>query len=213
MISRGLAGEHPPTNPLVVLKAARWWYIHRKGGSDPAFRRAIEWARHLATDTPSDIERFDDFLEYLVTVGFADNCHNRGQLDLVTTMATTSDSSVSFEETDTRSGEISSTIEQWIDEFVAGVDDAQASEVPGVVRHQESLARPLLPEHAPHQTAVPRGDLRRGLSNVAGGVRPPPRRGGVSYLDLGPIIAKQCPECGNSPSYHEDSLQTQTDIV
>ena len=28
-----------------------------------------------------------------------------------------------------------------------------------------------------------------------------------------PIITKQCPECGNSPSYHEDSLQTQTDVV
>ena len=75
-ITRGLAGEHPPTNPLVVLKAARWWYIHGKGGSDPAFRWAIEWARHLATDTPSDVERFDDFLEYLVTVGFADETHD-----------------------------------------------------------------------------------------------------------------------------------------
>jgi len=29
-------------------------------------------ARHLATDTPSDVDRFDDFLDYLVTVGFAD---------------------------------------------------------------------------------------------------------------------------------------------
>ena len=28
-----------------------------------------------------------------------------------------------------------------------------------------------------------------------------------------PIITKQCPECENSPSYHEDSLQTQADIV
>lgn len=37
-ITRGLAGEHPPTNPLVVLKAARWWYIHGSGGTDPAFR-------------------------------------------------------------------------------------------------------------------------------------------------------------------------------
>ncbi|MCG1004968.1 MULTISPECIES: hypothetical protein [Halobacterium] len=71
-ITRGLASEHPPTNPLVVLKAAQWWYIHGKGGSDPAFRWAIEWARHLATDTPSDTEQFDEFLEYLVTVGFAD---------------------------------------------------------------------------------------------------------------------------------------------
>ncbi|ELY73490.1 hypothetical protein [Natrinema pallidum] len=71
-ITRGLAGEQPPTNPLVVLKAARWWYIHGKGGTDPAFRWAIEWARHLATDTPSDVEQFDEFLEYLVAVGFAD---------------------------------------------------------------------------------------------------------------------------------------------
>ena len=29
-------------------------------------------ARHLATDTPSDVERFDEFVKYLVTVGFAD---------------------------------------------------------------------------------------------------------------------------------------------
>ena len=74
-ITRGLASEQPPTNPLVVLKAARWWYLHGKGGSDPTFRWAIEWAQHLATDTPSDVERFDDFLEYLVTVGFADETH------------------------------------------------------------------------------------------------------------------------------------------
>jgi len=71
-ITRGLASEQPPTNPLVVLKAARWWYIHGKGGTDPAFQWAIEWARHLATDTPSDVDQFDVFLEYLVTVGFAD---------------------------------------------------------------------------------------------------------------------------------------------
>ena len=58
-ITRGLAGEQPPTNPLVVLKAARWWYIHGNGGTDPAFQWAIEWTRHLATDTHSDIERFD----------------------------------------------------------------------------------------------------------------------------------------------------------
>jgi hypothetical protein len=71
-ITRGLAGEQPPTNPLVVLKAARWWYIHGKGGTDPAFQWAIEWVRHLASDTPSDVEQFDEFLDYLVTVGFAD---------------------------------------------------------------------------------------------------------------------------------------------
>lgn len=67
-LTRKLASEQPPTNPLVVLKAARWWYIHGKGGTDPA----IEWARHLASDTPSDVDQFDAFLEYLVAVGFAD---------------------------------------------------------------------------------------------------------------------------------------------
>ena len=70
-ITRGLAGEHPPTNPLVVLKAARWWYIHGSGGTDPAFRWAIEWVQHLATGTPSDVAQFDEYLEYLVSVGFA----------------------------------------------------------------------------------------------------------------------------------------------
>ena len=30
-ITRGLAGEQPPTNPIVVLKAARWWFFpHRE---------------------------------------------------------------------------------------------------------------------------------------------------------------------------------------
>jgi hypothetical protein len=71
-ITRGLAGEQPLTNPIVVLKAARWWYLHGKGGADPAFQWAVEWARHLATDTPSDVEQFDAFCEYLVTLGFAD---------------------------------------------------------------------------------------------------------------------------------------------
>lgn len=71
-ITRELACEQPPTNPLVVLKAARWWYIHGKGGTDPAFQWAIEWARHLASDTPSDVDQFAAFLEYLVAVGFAD---------------------------------------------------------------------------------------------------------------------------------------------
>lgn len=58
-----IIGKHPTTNPLVELKAARWWYLHGKSGTVPAFRWAIEWARHLATDTYSDVERFDEFLE------------------------------------------------------------------------------------------------------------------------------------------------------
>jgi len=42
-------------------------------------------------------------------------------------MATTSDTSVSFEETDTRNDEMHSTIEAWIDDLVADVDEAKGS--------------------------------------------------------------------------------------
>jgi len=38
-------------------------------------------------------------------------------------MMTASDASVSFEETDTRSDEMHSTIEQWINDLVVSVDD------------------------------------------------------------------------------------------
>ncbi|ELY77009.1 hypothetical protein C487_09757 [Natrinema pallidum DSM 3751] len=31
--------------------------------------------RRLATDTPSNVDRFDEYLEYPVTVGFADESH------------------------------------------------------------------------------------------------------------------------------------------
>ena len=72
-ITRALASEQPPTNPLIVLRAARWWYIHGEGGNDPAFQWALDWALHLATDAPSNVTRFEAFLEYLVTVGVADD--------------------------------------------------------------------------------------------------------------------------------------------
>ncbi|MFC7216016.1 hypothetical protein ACFQO4_18260 [Saliphagus sp. GCM10025334] len=70
-ITRALAGRSPPTNPIVVLKAARWWYLHGRGVDDPVFQWALDWTRHLATDIPGDMQHYDAFLEYLVTVGFA----------------------------------------------------------------------------------------------------------------------------------------------
>lgn len=44
-------------------------------------------------------------------------------------IATRSDASVSFDEADTRSEEMYSVIETWIDELVYAVDDAWGSEV------------------------------------------------------------------------------------
>lgn len=70
-ITRGLIGQHPQSNPLVVLRAARWWYIHGRGTHDPVFQWAIEWTRNLATDDVPEVERYDVFLDRLVEAGFA----------------------------------------------------------------------------------------------------------------------------------------------
>ena len=70
-ITRALAGRSPPTNPIVVLKAARWWYLHGRGVDVPVFQWALDWTRQLATDVPGDTQRYDAFFEHLVTVGFA----------------------------------------------------------------------------------------------------------------------------------------------
>jgi len=129
-------------------------------------------------------------------------------------MATTSDSSVSFEETDTRSDEMNSTIEQWIDEFVAGVDDAQASaefrewlDVQSRFHDYSYRNTLLIKQQRPEATRVAgyrmwQGEFDRHV-----------QEGESAIWIWTPIITKQCPECGNSPSYHEDSLQTQTDVV
>jgi len=101
-------------------------------------------------------------------------------------MATSSDSSVSFEETDTRHDEMHSTIEEWIDDLVDRVDDAQASEefqewLDVQSRFHNYSHRNTLP----HQTAVSRGNEGHGLQHVAKRLRSarPGRRTG--HLDLG----------------------------
>lgn len=72
-ITMGLVGQTPQSNPLIVLKAARWWYVHGRGTYDPIFQWAIEWTRNLATDNPPDVQRYDAFLDRLVEAGFADD--------------------------------------------------------------------------------------------------------------------------------------------
>ena len=119
---------------------------------------------------------------------------------------TASDASVSFEETDTRSDGMNSTIEQWINDFVAGVDDAQASEefqewldVQSWFHDYSHRNTLLIKLQCPGATKVAGYNTWRNESDRH------VQEGEQAIWIWAPIIAKQCPECENSPSYHEQS--------
>jgi len=119
-------------------------------------------------------------------------------------MATSSDSSVSFEETDTRHDEMHSTIEEWIDDLVDRVDDAQASEefqewldVQSRFHDYSHRNTLLIKLQHPEATKVAgynawRNDFDRHV-----------QEGEQAIWIWAPIITNRCPECENSPSYHE----------
>jgi len=121
-------------------------------------------------------------------------------------MATTSDPWVSFDETDTRHDEMHSTIEAWIDDLVDDVDEAQASDefqewLDVQSRfHDYSYRNSLLIKlQRPDATKVAgynswRNEFDRHVTE-----------GEQAIWIWAPIITKQCPECENSPSYHEQS--------
>src|SRR6056297_3201280 len=121
-------------------------------------------------------------------------------------MATTSDSSVSFDQTDTRSDEMNSAIEQWIDDLVAGVDDAQASE-----EFQEWLdVQSRFHDYSYRNTLL----IKRQCPEVmkVAGYRTwqeefdrHVQEGESAIWIWAPIITTRCPECENSPSYHDES--------
>jgi hypothetical protein len=121
-------------------------------------------------------------------------------------MATTSDSSVSFDQTDTRSDEMNSTIKQWIDDLVAGVDDAQASE-----EFQEWLdVQSRFHDYSYRNTLLikrqcPEASRVAGYRTWQEEFDRHVTEGESAIWIWAPIISKQCPECENSPSYHEDS--------
>jgi hypothetical protein len=121
-------------------------------------------------------------------------------------MATTSDSSVSFDETDTRSDEMNSTIEAWIDDLVDHVDDAQTSEefqewldVQSRFHDYSYRNTLLIKRQCPKATRV--AGYRTWQEDFDRYVR----EGESAIWIWAPIITKQCPECENAPSYHENT--------
>jgi hypothetical protein len=119
-------------------------------------------------------------------------------------MATTSNSSVSFEETDTRHDEMHSTIEAWIDDLVDHVDDARASEefqewldVESHFHDYSHRNTLLITLQCLEATRVAgyntwRNDFDRHV-----------QEGKQAIWIWASIITKRCPMCENSPSYHE----------
>jgi hypothetical protein len=121
-------------------------------------------------------------------------------------MATTTDSSVSFEETDTRHDEMHSTIEAWIDDLVDHVDDAQAS-----AEFQEWLdVQSRFHDYSHRNTLLinlqcPKATKVAGYNTWRNEFDRHVQEGESAIWIWAPIITKQCPKCENSPSYHEQS--------
>jgi len=119
-------------------------------------------------------------------------------------MATTSDTSVSFEETDTRNDEMHSTIEAWIDDLVADVDEAKGS-----AEFQEWLdVQSRFHDYSHRNTLLinlqcPEATKVAGYNTWRNEFDRHVQEGEQAIWIWAPIITKQCPECENSSSYHE----------
>jgi hypothetical protein len=121
-------------------------------------------------------------------------------------MSSSSFSSVSFDEADTRPDEMDSTIEAWIDDLVAGVDNAQASaefqawlDVQSRFHDYSYRNTLLIKQQCPEATRV--AGYRTWQEEFDRHVQ----EGESAIWIWAPIITKQCPECENSPSYHKNS--------
>jgi len=121
-------------------------------------------------------------------------------------MATSSSFRETFDDSDTRHDEMHSTIEAWIQDLVDEVDNAVSSEQFTEwldvqsrfydYSHRNTL---LIKLQCPHATRV--AGYRTWQNEFDRHVK----EGETTIWIWAPIIAKQCPDCGNSPSYHERS--------
>ncbi|OLZ39310.1 hypothetical protein A6E15_18105 [Natrinema saccharevitans] len=121
-------------------------------------------------------------------------------------MATSSRSRETFDDSDTWHDEMHSTIEAWVQDLVDEVDDAVSREQFTAwldvqsrfhdYSHRNTL---LIKLQCPVTTRV--AGYRTWQNEFGRHVK----EGETAIWIWEPIIAKQCPDCGNSPSYHERS--------
>ncbi|WP_188884300.1 ImmA/IrrE family metallo-endopeptidase [Halarchaeum grantii] len=120
--------------------------------------------------------------------------------------STDRESSASFGDSDQRSEEMHRTIEAWVDDLVDHVDEAQASET-----FQEWLdIQSRFHDYSYRNTLLitlqcPEATKVAGYQAWQEEFDRHVQEGESAIWIWAPIIAKQCPECGKSPSYHEQS--------
>jgi len=119
-------------------------------------------------------------------------------------MASDTTTRVTFETTDTRKDEMQRTIEQWAEELVAEVEAAKSSEqfrewldVQSRFHDYSYRNTLLIARQYPEATKV--AGYRTWQEEFDRQVQD----GEQAIWIWAPIIAKQCPGCGNSPNYHE----------
>ncbi|WP_458210978.1 DUF955 domain-containing protein [Haladaptatus sp. NG-SE-30] len=121
-------------------------------------------------------------------------------------MATSDSAAVSFDESDTRRDQMHSTIETWVDELIDLTDDAMTSDefrewldVQARFHDYSHRNTLLIKSQCPNATKV------AGYNTWNEEFDRHVTEGKQAIWIWAPIVTKQCPECENSPSYHETS--------
>ncbi len=121
-------------------------------------------------------------------------------------MTESTESPVSFGETETRSDEMDSTIEQWVEDLTTDVDEAAAN-----AEFQEWLdVQSRFHDYSHRNTLLiklqcPEASRVAGYNTWRNEFDRHVQEGESAIWIWAPIITKQCPECENSPNYHENS--------
>ena len=113
---------------------------------------------------------------------------------------------VVFEDADARADQMDQAIDQWLSELVGAVDEARASEqfqrwldVQSRFHDYSHRNTLLIALQCPEATKV--AGYRTWQDEFDRQVI----EGESAIWIWAPLISRQCPECGNSPSYHDDS--------
>jgi len=70
-VTESLLATHPPSNPIVLMNAAEWWYKNGRGANDPAFKYAVRWMDYSINDNIAaggdgdDVYLFGEVRDYL----------------------------------------------------------------------------------------------------------------------------------------------------